>query len=70
MQPLSDLSQYLATQYMPGNQIARRLAVSTHMVSRITGTLFVTKGSKELATNSRVNIGLNLKFNKKNEQVS
>ena len=55
---------------MPGYLAAQRLGISGFLVSRITGTVFVTRGSRELQGNSRLNIGLNLKFNKKNEEVS
>ena len=56
--------------YMPGNIAAQRLSISNHLLSRITGTIFVINGNGVDPTNaSKHNVGLNLKFNKKNEEV-
>ena len=62
-------NRYLRTEYMPGHAVARRLAISSHLVGRITSMLFITKGSLECQTNSRVNIGLDLKNMKKRLEV-
>ncbi|KAI0214136.1 5'-3' exoribonuclease 1 [Lamellibrachia satsuma] len=74
--PEPDLSRLInmerqqnTSSYMPGYIVARKLGISGYMVSRITGTIFVTRGSKQLASKSKMNVGLNLKFNKKNLQV-
>lgn len=57
--------------YMPGNIAAQRLGISSHLLSRITGTIFVINGEGvDPAHASKHNLGLNLKFNKKNEEVS
>ncbi|XP_066597922.1 5'-3' exoribonuclease 1 isoform X2 [Prorops nasuta] len=62
-------------QYMPGSITAQRLGISSHLLSRVTGTIFVVQenpSDKEAGTEksgSKYNIGLNLKFNKRNEQV-
>ena len=69
MQWLHLLQKQSNNSYMPGYIVARKLAISGHLVSRITGTIFVMRGSKSLASNSKMNVGLNLKFNKKNLQV-
>ncbi|XP_014226840.1 5'-3' exoribonuclease 1 isoform X1 [Trichogramma pretiosum] len=53
--------------YMPGNIAAQRLGISSHLLSRITGCIFVV--SCDAAEPGRTNLGLNLKFNKKNEEV-
>ena len=54
---------------MPEYIVAQKLGISGNMVSRITGTIFVTRGSKQLASKSKMNVGLNLKINKENLQV-
>lgn len=55
------------TRYMHGSIAAQRLGISSHLLSRITGSIFVVQTSKEEAKYN--NVGLNLKFNKKNEEV-
>ncbi|KAJ8687572.1 hypothetical protein QAD02_023366 [Eretmocerus hayati] len=58
------------TRFMPGNIAAQRLGISSHLLSRITGTIFVINGEGENPTNAhKHNLGLNLKFNKKNEEA-
>ncbi|XP_070510791.1 5'-3' exoribonuclease 1 isoform X2 [Cardiocondyla obscurior] len=57
------------TRYMHGSIAAQRLGISSHLLSRITGTIFVIQAvSKDELT--KHNVGLNLKFNKRNEEVS
>jgi len=48
---------------MKGYEVAQHLGVSSHFVSRMTGTMMMTKGNETLQ------FGLNLKNNKKNEEV-
>lgn len=55
------------TRYMHGSIAAQRLGISSHLLSRITGTIYVIQASKEELT--KHNLGLNLKFNKRNEEV-
>ncbi|XP_068197322.1 5'-3' exoribonuclease 1 [Antennarius striatus] len=56
--------------YSPGYFLASRLGISSYLVSRFTGSIFIGRGSKKNPCGEqRVNIGLNLKFNKKNEEV-
>lgn len=55
------------TRYMHGSIAAQRLGISSHLLSRITGTIYVIQVSKEEI--AKYNVGLNLKFNKKNEEV-
>lgn len=52
---------------MHGSIAAQRLGISSHLLSRITGTIYVIQASKEELT--KHNLGLNLKFNKRNEEV-
>ncbi|XP_002730377.1 5'-3' exoribonuclease 1-like [Saccoglossus kowalevskii] len=58
--------------YVPGYILAQRLGISSHLVSRITGSFLVLKGSSRSGNPnpSKVNIGLNLKFNKRNKEVA
>lgn len=53
-------------QYVYGSTAAQRLGISSHLLSRITGTIYIMQNN----TNEIINVGLNLKFNKKNEEVS
>uniref|UniRef100_A0A2R5LDG2 5'-3' exoribonuclease 1 n=1 Tax=Ornithodoros turicata TaxID=34597 RepID=A0A2R5LDG2_9ACAR len=55
--------------FMTAYQLGQKLGVSALFVSRITGTVFVQMNSREAETASLVNVGLNLKFNKSNEEV-
>lgn len=55
------------TRYMHGSIAAQRLGISSHLLSRITGTIYVIQTSKDEV--AKYNVGLNLKFNKKNEEV-
>ena len=65
-----------STYYVPGFTVAQRLGISPHLVSRITGTvlLYLTpaeddKNSERAPRARKANVGLNLKFNKHNEEV-
>lgn len=40
-----------------------------HFLARITGCVFVQRGSRENPSEQRSNIGLNLKLTKRNEEV-
>ena len=56
---------------MPGYIVAQRLGINGFLLSRITGTVYVSRGSKEHPSNAnKINVGLNLKSNKKNEEVA
>lgn len=56
--------------YVTGSQACQRLGISSHLLSRITGTIFVLlDDSLDSSSCAKQNIGLNLKFNKKNEEV-
>ena len=46
---------------------AQRLGISSHLLSRITGTIYLKKDAND---SSRLNIGLNLKMTKQNMEVS
>ena len=62
--------------YFPGYVAAQRLGISPHLLSRITGTIFLNLTPEEVDAEAarapkprKVNVGLNLKFNKRNEEV-
>ncbi|XP_043280589.1 5'-3' exoribonuclease 1 [Venturia canescens] len=56
-------------QWMSTGIAAQRLGVSNHFLSRITGSIYVTQGSAEAPENGKQNVGLNLKFTKRNEEL-
>nr|XP_060623773.1 5'-3' exoribonuclease 1 isoform X1 [Anolis sagrei ordinatus] len=59
-----------SVKYNPGYVLASRLGVSGYLVSRFTGSLFIGRGSrKNPHGDHKASVGLNLKFNKKNEEV-
>uniref|UniRef100_A0A671WM69 5'-3' exoribonuclease 1 n=1 Tax=Sparus aurata TaxID=8175 RepID=A0A671WM69_SPAAU len=56
--------------YSPGYVLASRLGVTSYLVSRFSGSIFIGRGSKKNPCGEqKANVGLNLKFNKKNEEV-
>ncbi|CAH1774576.1 unnamed protein product [Owenia fusiformis] len=59
----------LSVHYMPGYVIAQRTGISSHLLSRITGTIYLFRGSTDAPLEHKLNVGLNLKFNKKGEEV-
>ncbi|KAG1673590.1 5'-3' exoribonuclease 1 [Nymphon striatum] len=63
----------LSDRYYPGYVVAKNVNRSSHLISRITGSMFIIpimrQNHVENASENRINIGLNLKFNKKNEEV-
>ncbi|KYO33908.1 5'-3' exoribonuclease 1 isoform X1 [Alligator mississippiensis] len=59
-----------SVKYNPGYVLASRLGISGYLVSRFTGSIFIGRGSrKNPHGDHKANVGLNLKFNKKNEEV-
>ncbi|XP_076837756.1 5'-3' exoribonuclease 1 isoform X2 [Brachyhypopomus gauderio] len=59
-----------SVKYSPGYVLASRLGITSYLVSRFSGTIFIGRGSKKNPHGEqRSNVGLNLKFNKKNEEV-
>lgn len=62
-----NLNQIINNEYLPAYIMAQRLCISTHLFSRITGTIYVKSGERE--GHQKINIGLGLKFNARNEEV-
>ncbi|XP_015922998.1 5'-3' exoribonuclease 1 [Parasteatoda tepidariorum] len=56
-------------QFMPGYIAAQQLGIESHFFSCITGVIMIQTSPKGSSCPNRVNVGLNLKFNKKNEEV-
>ncbi|XP_047520922.1 5'-3' exoribonuclease 1 isoform X3 [Pieris napi] len=66
-------AQAAACAYRSANHAAAACGISAQMLSRITGSILVISGVRNdlpTETQSKINIGLNLKFNKKNQEVS
>lgn len=64
------LSQGSTLRYFPGYSLAQRLGITPHLLSRITGTVYLTQSSgEEGGKSNRTNIGLNLKFNKTSKEA-
>ena len=61
--PVMRAKQSLSVTYAPGFRAAQRLGVSSHVLSRITGSVFINKSPREVEPDrqARVNVGLNLK---------
>ncbi|MPC31399.1 5'-3' exoribonuclease 1 [Portunus trituberculatus] len=60
--------------HSPAYHAAQRLGISSHLLSRLTGTVFLAPPMgdgllDETEMRNKLNIGLNLKNNKKNEEV-
>ncbi|XP_057341540.1 5'-3' exoribonuclease 1 isoform X1 [Microplitis mediator] len=69
---LKEEQNQLRMQYMHGSIAAQRLGISSHLLSRITGSIFVLPertADHSSSERKQQNIGLNLKFNKKNEEL-
>ncbi|KAM8839421.1 5'-3' exoribonuclease 1 isoform 4-T4 [Synchiropus picturatus] len=59
-----------SVKYSPGYVLASRLGITSYLVSRFSGTIFIGRGSKKNPCGEqKANVGLNLKFNRKNEEV-
>ncbi|OQR74774.1 5'-3' exoribonuclease 1 isoform X1-like, partial [Tropilaelaps mercedesae] len=55
--------------YLPSFRVARELGIEPHLVARLTGCIQVQLNSTDAESSQTVNIGMNLKFNKTNEEV-
>ncbi|KAL7990884.1 hypothetical protein Chor_014314 [Crotalus horridus] len=59
-----------SVKYNPAYVLASRLGVSSYLVSRFTGSIFIGRGARRNPRGDhKANVGLNLKFNKRNEEV-
>ncbi|XP_068593767.1 5'-3' exoribonuclease 1 [Cebidichthys violaceus] len=70
LEPLIQNQHKYCVKYSPGYVLASRLGVTSYLVSRFSGSIFIGRGSKKNPCGEqKANVGLNLKFNKKNEEV-
>ena len=60
-------TEIIRERYMPNNVLAQRFGISAHLCSRLLGTIFIKLSDSD--QRNRINIGLNLKFNARNEEV-
>ncbi|XP_040911362.1 5'-3' exoribonuclease 1 isoform X2 [Toxotes jaculatrix] len=70
LEPLIQNQHKYCVKYSPGYILAARLGITSYLVSRFSGSIFIGRGSKKNPCGEqKANVGLNLKFNKKNEEV-
>uniref|UniRef100_G3PMT1 5'-3' exoribonuclease 1 n=1 Tax=Gasterosteus aculeatus aculeatus TaxID=481459 RepID=G3PMT1_GASAC len=70
LEPLIQNQHKYCVKYSPGYVLASRLGITSYLVSRFSGSIFIGRGSKKIPCGEqKANVGLNLKFNKKNEEV-
>uniref|UniRef100_A0A8C9ZEG7 5'-3' exoribonuclease 1 n=1 Tax=Sander lucioperca TaxID=283035 RepID=A0A8C9ZEG7_SANLU len=70
LEPLIQNQHKYCVKYSPGYVLASRLGITSYLVSRFSGSIFIGRGSKRNPCGEqKANVGLNLKFNKKNEEV-
>lgn len=70
LEPLIQNQHKYCVRYSPGYVLASRLGTTSYLVSRFSGSIFIGRGSKRNPCGEqKANVGLNLKFNKKNEEV-
>ncbi|XP_053293486.1 5'-3' exoribonuclease 1 [Pleuronectes platessa] len=70
LEPLIQNQHKYCVKYSPGYVLASHLGISGYLVSRFSGSIFIGRGSKKNPCGEqKANVGLNLKFNKKNEEV-
>ncbi|XP_031730408.1 5'-3' exoribonuclease 1-like isoform X2 [Anarrhichthys ocellatus] len=70
LEPLIHNQHKYCVKYSPGYFLASRLGITSYLVSRFSGSIFIGRGSKKNPCGEqKANVGLNLKFNKKNEEV-
>ncbi|XP_025419892.1 5'-3' exoribonuclease 1 isoform X2 [Sipha flava] len=67
-----NLKEYLenfSTEFFYASAAASKLSINTHLVAKITGTILLMVESYEDRNEKKINIGMNLKSNKRNEEV-
>ncbi|CAG0880861.1 unnamed protein product [Cyprideis torosa] len=55
--------------YYRGYEVGNYIGMSPHLVSRVTGTIYIVPEGVDENSRDKINVGLNLKSNAKNEQV-
>lgn len=51
------------------NVAASKLSINSHLLAKITGTILLMVETSEDRNEKKINIGMNLKSNKRNEEV-
>ncbi|KAB0798453.1 hypothetical protein PPYR_09446 [Photinus pyralis] len=72
LSPVRHLDHNIAVRFMNIHMASTKLAISKNLFGRITGTIFLIPQKSpdlDLYDVPRTNIGLNLKFNKRNEEI-
>ena len=60
----------MKNEYDTNYVLAQKLGISGHVLSRFLGSIFIKKGGASSGYGSNANIGLCLKFNSRNEEIS
>ena len=58
----------LSVQYIPDRAVAQRLGIATHLLSWITGDVYISESSNA-DNRDKTNIGLKLKYSGQNKEV-
>ncbi|GJQ70278.1 putative 5'-3' exoribonuclease [Trypoxylus dichotomus] len=68
---IRDFEKSIRVKYLNSHDAATRLSMSRHLFTRVTGSILVTTLPKMHANEdtNKVNVGLNLKFSKRNEEI-
>jgi len=63
---------FILNDCLTDNEAAKEAHVSSHLLARLTGTILILDTNDPLMIDKapKVNIGLNLKFSRRNQQVS
>lgn len=61
--------EFITDLYKPGYVAAQQLGIESYFMSRLAGTFLIQTSPKGSSNPNRANIGLNLKFSRKNEEV-
>lgn len=64
MDLIRELQQRYLNSFVTGQEAARRVGTTPFLLSRLTGTIYAQSDSDK-----KTNLGLNLKFNRRNEEV-
>ena len=59
----------LSIHYISDRAVAQRLGISTHLLSWITGDVYINENDDSASRESKVNIGLKMKYSGQNKEV-
>lgn len=66
---LKERLESVSTELFYANTAASKLSINSHLLAKITGTIFLTVETYEDRNEKKMNIGMNLKSNKRNEEA-